>query len=595
MLVSRATPLYRSILAIYILFAVLQRRPAPDLNMATLELTIDDLVVVQLKVWSARHKWYNIGLQLGLKADDLDCIQMSDLGSCFTEMLKQWLRHKSIEKTWDKLIKALQSETVNYGDLANSIKTEGESATKCGVDHDSTLEHCSNESDLSDASKLNGNQQSSQCDDHSAECDQCAKLPVMQKPKQQIGFICPCGQCSIEQYLKTGCPPSSSPNSKLYPFLDTEALTDYERCELIFKLNEETKDILSEFSTLINHMIRSFKEEEIDPQDIKTSLLNCAPQLNSSGILKGTKTVNEIVDALIENGYLYFFNYHIAKHLIKQQFKGNASCDQTTATNHQALEVYETKFNQFCKRSVFEIPQGVFAQNPSDGEILAFKVTSEIATSGFDTGSPLPSTSEISSRVLNLTLEETIMIQGRIATSLGLKNKWSLVFLSASKGCVELKFSISISLFKELKPQLNITEATELNLVVSLEASGIHLLCGPPSKPYVSQASCDSVTLKWSKPEYAGLHPPTGYRIYYRSITDDPSKRIMENTNSPVESFVVKNLSNKGSKFVFIVQAMNEVGAGLESQESDVIMLPTSDCHSKVVSYLSGAWKPLVL
>jgi tetratricopeptide (TPR) repeat protein len=555
------------------------------------ELTVDDLAAIQSKAWRARHKWYNIGLQLGLKADDLDCIHGPD-DNCFREMLKQWLRQKGIEKTWDKLSKALQSETVNYGDFAESIATQTESATN-RVDHDPTPEH-HNKSNVGNASKLNDNQKSNQYADHSAEHDQCTAMlesPAIEKPKRR-GFICPCGQCSIEQFLETGCPPQLS--SKPYPFLDTESLTDHERYDLIFKLNEETKSILSEFSNLINHMIKSFKEQEVEPQDIRSSTLSCAS--HCSGILKGTKTINDIIDALIENGYLSFYHYYIAKHLIKQWFKGNATCGQTTVTNYQPLDIYETKFYQFCKRSIFEVPQGVFARNPPDGEILAFKVTSEMARSEFNTDRPLPSTFvETSSKVLNLTLEDTITIQGRIATSLGLKNKWSLIFLRASKGCIELNFSISTLLYQELKPQLNITEATELDRktgIISLEASGIHLLCGPPSKPYVSEVTNDSVTLKWSKPEYTGLHPPTGYRIYCRSTTDRPDTEWMMNTEGPVESLVVKNPStHKGS---FIVQAINEIGAGVMSEESDLMILTTStdrDIPSGLVSYLCAAEK----
>jgi predicted GTPase len=438
-------------------------------GIGTPELTVDDLAAVQSKAWRARHKWYNIGLELGLKADDLDCIQMSDPGSCFREMLKQWLRQERIEKTWDKLIKALQSETVNYGALANSIATQGESVVSQAsesatnwVDHDPTPKHY-NEINVSNASKINDSQQSNQYADHRAEHDQCTAMfesLAIEKPKRR-GFICPCGQCSIEQVLETGCPRAPQTHSKPYPFLDTENLIDH--------------------------------------------------------------------------------------------------------------------------GSRFEVPQGIFARNLPDGEILAFKVTSELAKSDFDTNRPLPSTLETSSKVLNL---DPIAIQGRIVTSLGLKDKWSLVFLRASKGCVELHFSIPTSLFRELKPQLNITEATELNPktgIASLEVSGIHLLCGPPGKPYVSEVTNDSqtVTLNWSKPEYTGLHPPTGYRIYYRSTTDQSDKWMMS-TEGPVESLVVGTLStDKGS---FIVQAINEIGAGVMSEESDLMILTTRGIPSSLVT-----------
>ena len=45
----------------------------PQFNM----LSIDDLDLQEVwnKVFPARHKWYIIGIQLGMKADDLDAIK----------------------------------------------------------------------------------------------------------------------------------------------------------------------------------------------------------------------------------------------------------------------------------------------------------------------------------------------------------------------------------------------------------------------------------------------------------------------------------------------------------------------------------------
>ena len=86
----------------------------------------------------------------------------------------------------------------------------------------------------------------------------------------------------------------------------------------------------------------------------------------------------------------------------------------------------------------------------------------------------------------------------------------------------------------------------------------------------------DTITLKWSKPEYIGLYPLRHYRVYYRSTTDSPGKRVMENTEGPVEGMVVKDLYDKGSAFIFTVVAINEIGAGLESKESSVINLPST-------------------
>ena len=86
-------------------------------------LTIKDLGTVQNETWSARTKWYNIGLKLGILADTLDAIS-KDKQSCddrYTEMLKQWLRRSDPKPTWDALANALRSCSVDEGAPADQL------------------------------------------------------------------------------------------------------------------------------------------------------------------------------------------------------------------------------------------------------------------------------------------------------------------------------------------------------------------------------------------------------------------------------------------------------------------------------------------
>ena len=176
------------------------------------------------------------------------------------------------------------------------------------------------------------------------------------------------------------------------------------------------------------------------------------------------------------------------------------------------LQTYKTNFETFCQRSVFEVPQHVFGPVPSDGEKLAFKVTKETVASlspsctlGDDNISPSSPTTEISSKTLNLSLEDTLTVQGKVAEALGLKNVWSLVFLSAAKGCIKLTFAAPRVVMETVKPQLDINTPTEFTMCsrfANLEASGIHIMCGPPGKPYVTKVTKDSIGLQWTKPEY---------------------------------------------------------------------------------------------
>ena len=71
---------------------------------------IDDLQEVRSQLISVAVKWRYIGLQLGLKADQLERIDAnnSDIESCLNSMLKDWLRRAYDtrvcgEPSWQKL------------------------------------------------------------------------------------------------------------------------------------------------------------------------------------------------------------------------------------------------------------------------------------------------------------------------------------------------------------------------------------------------------------------------------------------------------------------------------------------------------------
>lgn len=88
-------------------------------------LTEDDFADVQSALWEAKHKWFNIGVQLGLKVSALKAIDREQ-GLNFEDKLKEmiisWLE-KGKMCTWRALRKALKHKTVNKPELAQNIKT----------------------------------------------------------------------------------------------------------------------------------------------------------------------------------------------------------------------------------------------------------------------------------------------------------------------------------------------------------------------------------------------------------------------------------------------------------------------------------------
>ena len=69
------------------------------------------------------EKWYNFGLQLGVNDKTLDDLDKSEIKSDIAcrKMFQAWLREKS-GGTWNDVISALSSCSVDESDLAESLK-----------------------------------------------------------------------------------------------------------------------------------------------------------------------------------------------------------------------------------------------------------------------------------------------------------------------------------------------------------------------------------------------------------------------------------------------------------------------------------------
>lgn len=82
---------------------------------------------VQAVLWAARGRWYNIGLELGMSANDLEVIKekhSNDPDQCLTQLLYCWLRISIPTPTWTLVVSALRSPTVGYLQLAIEIEEQ---------------------------------------------------------------------------------------------------------------------------------------------------------------------------------------------------------------------------------------------------------------------------------------------------------------------------------------------------------------------------------------------------------------------------------------------------------------------------------------
>jgi len=90
-------------------------------------LNENDLADVRRKLYAVHARWYDMGLELGLRVPTLDGIETKCLGDpcqCLREVLKEWLRGVDPLPTWHAIIKALKSPTLGHHQLAVHIQTE---------------------------------------------------------------------------------------------------------------------------------------------------------------------------------------------------------------------------------------------------------------------------------------------------------------------------------------------------------------------------------------------------------------------------------------------------------------------------------------
>ena len=90
------------------------------------ELRLEDLRVVFTELYTVRGQWYNLGLQLKVKVQDLQKIETeykNDHGTCLRQMLTKWL--ESGRGNWETLCQAIDSPIVRGDDNLLVAKLRG--------------------------------------------------------------------------------------------------------------------------------------------------------------------------------------------------------------------------------------------------------------------------------------------------------------------------------------------------------------------------------------------------------------------------------------------------------------------------------------
>lgn len=88
-------------------------------------LTEDDYKDVLEAVYPAMGKWWWIGLELGLNQEELERIKTkcaNNIDECLAEMIRKWLKTRSLNPNWLTLVDALKHRIVGEEGVAADVK-----------------------------------------------------------------------------------------------------------------------------------------------------------------------------------------------------------------------------------------------------------------------------------------------------------------------------------------------------------------------------------------------------------------------------------------------------------------------------------------
>ena len=176
-------------------------------------------------------------------------------------------------------------------------------------------------------------------------------------------FRCPCGQCSFESYLDEGCPKSASGS---FPYLDLAKLDEDDRKDLKFKLSLDIDEMTTGFANMFSETCESLDKRGIDVRRLARHALGLGAY-ESSKIQKPLLSEDEkqlmscqsMDEAfVILRHHMSFFNYELLKHITDNK-------ELCVDDDRKRMENYVSKFNDFCKRKVFEVSPSVVGVSTS--------------------------------------------------------------------------------------------------------------------------------------------------------------------------------------------------------------------------------------
>ena len=234
----------------------------------------------------------------------------------------------------------------------------------------------------------------------------------------------------LDNYLAL---PQSPSDSKRFPYLKTEGLTQGERERLIGRLTMESDDLRKEFALVVDRARESLEKQKLTSKDLQV-LIKHATKNKLYDVFKRKKTIHKLFLKMTD--YWSFFDYEFLSLIIKR-FCRELLVDMAN---------YVLEFKKYCQRRLCEIPADVFKTRPNEKNNLYVKCDHYLD---------------------KITLKEAKDLELRLAKLLDTE----LYLLRVEEGCVQLVFGSLCDLSTKFPPnQLQKEQLFEMHILRSFHA-----------------------------------------------------------------------------------------------------------------------------
>ena len=398
---------------------------------------------------------------------------------------------------------------------------------------------------------------------------------------------------------------SSSDSSSNSDYRTFSQLNAEDKAELQAQLILSADGMRKKFAALLVSVIKSFKEQNVEHTLLISAVLALTeyddPAIGKPLLerereaLMKAQSVDHIFHIL--RPHMTFFNYEMLEFLIEEMGSSN---------DKHNLRKFLQEFRRFCRRSVFEIPSNVLghsAEKVIDQQKFCIKITKQFKAALLVqckqqsepdlqiASSTQPSSSEetregmICAPELGISLEDAKHIQRKLASVLKLKVS-SIYLDSALSGSTILTFL--------LPSHISLAGLDSDPDIIALASNGIHILCGPPGKPEQKELTSSGLVVQWSPSEY-GCDSLAQYILYYQKQCkhDETSEWQMIKLDSLETHTCVPDL-NDGDMYVFKICTVSDVGTLQYSNESDPMVLYSSEISERSICTVITACRELM-